>query len=184
MPRSAGLRSRQCGHQQRQAVEHQPAEAGVVLREVVDLRARSRDSGGQTRSAGNRSRVGQSTLNEKSTAASSGSTPAVRRLRSDEAQRVGREIAGCPSSTSKRLGTVAMPSPRSTALMPRMRSPPSMRTFLAQRLRPARSLTKCTSRFRCRSAGRRARSSTTSRKSMPLSGRCRERCAGGSSQQK
>ena len=72
-PRSAGLRSRHCGISSRHPVEHQPPEAGVVLGQIVDLRLLARARADNRAAAGSRNRVGQSTLNEKSTARSSGS---------------------------------------------------------------------------------------------------------------
>ena len=64
------------GIEQRQPVEHQPAEARVVLGEVVDLRRSAAARAGRRASGAQSKSVGQSTLNEKSTADSSGSKPA------------------------------------------------------------------------------------------------------------
>ena len=79
-------------------VEHEPAEAGVVLRQIVDRPASATARGGQT-SAGLQSKsLGQSTLNENSTAESCGSK-SVGALASPVA---GTQCAACRSRSRPR----------------------------------------------------------------------------------
>ena len=88
-PRSAAWRSRHCGRQRGHAVEHQPAEAGVVLGEVVERRRRRRAPAGRSRRGAQSKSLGHSTLNEKSTADS------------ERVEDVGRREIGVASVTMR-----------------------------------------------------------------------------------